>query len=587
MFTRDHLHWHRTLAAKLLAPIAIMLLVVLVLGLAGSAARQRIVAAHRNVEARQKVRVELIEIRSLSRSLQRDALNLIVEPVPAERAVITDKVTSRLREMGRALRRLGADKNFAGGERRTFIAEQRAVMALLHQSAALATQGRRADALTRFRAQVRPAERRASQLADRLVSEQARVVDEQLALARAIERRETVMGLATSVLLFIFAAAVTLVVVRRLVSQPLRDIEDAMTRLAAGEAEGSTPHGDRDDEIGRMARAIEVFRAAARHQDDLRAMHAAQLERALAAERGQRTLDQVQAVRDRRLAAAAKVLERDTAVTFADSRAAAASLHIAAKTLADVSASTRAELDQVKAATSRVTTGAADIAAATDHFMTDLDRSRTATRDAASEGRAAAEQVDALVEQMRRVADDGERVATAIDLVGDIARQTDLLALNASIEAARAGAAGRGFAVVANEVKALALEAARVTTEIGRRVEGMRAATGEAGDSLRIVGAIVVRLAEQSATLADEIDVQTEQGSIISHNVAGTAADLDLIASRVSDAAVGAAKVDQLSNQLGHDASGIAARTERLGTALERFFADLNQLDAQGTCEKS
>ncbi|MBW6523107.1 HAMP domain-containing protein [Sphingomonas sp. RHCKR47] len=578
MIDSDHLPWHRTLTARLLAPIAIMLCLALLLGVMGSTARQRIVAAHHEVEARQKVRVALIEIRSLSRSLQRDALNLIIEPMPAERATISVKVASRLREMGAALHQLRSDRTIIRGDRATFVAEQRDVMALLRQSAELAQQGRRADALSRFRARVRPAERRASALADRLVADQARAVDEQLAIARAIERRETLLWLAVSVALSLAAAVATLSLVRWLVARPLREIERAMTRLAEGEADGATPHIDRRDEIGRMARAIEVFRAAARHQDALRAAQAEQLERTLAAERRQRALDETHAERSRTLANAAAVLERETALTLADSRAAAGSLHDAAASLADLSASTRTELDQVKAATSRVTAGAADIAAATDQFMTDLDRSRAATHGAAQDGRAAAGQVDALLVRMRRVTDDAERVATAIGLVGDIARQTDLLALNASIEAARAGPAGRGFAVVANEVKLLAVEAARATAEIGQRVDGMRAAAGEAGESLRLVGDTVVRLADQAATLAEDIGAQADQGSIISHNVAGTAADLDLIASRVSDAVTGAERVDDLSGQLRRDAGGIAGRTERLGGALERFFADLNDL---------
>lgn len=581
MIKSDHLLWHRTLTARLLAPIAIMLGLVLLLGIMGSTARHRIVAAHHEVEARQKVRVALIEIRSLSRSLQRDTLNLIIEPEPAERATISAKVASRLPEMSSALDRLGGDRTFAGRDCATFVAEQRDVSALLRHSADLAQRGERSSALARFRAQVRPAERRASALADRLIAEQERAVAVQLALARDVERRETMLWLVVSMVLFLAAAGATLLLVRWMVARPLRDIERAMTSLANGDAEGSTPHVDRQDEIGRMARAIEVFRAAARHQDGLRLAQAEQLERTLAAERRQRALDATQAERSRALTDAAQALERETAVTLADSSAAAGSLHDAAAALADLSASTRTELDQVQEATSRVTAGAADIAAATDQFMIELDRSRAATWDAAREGREAAQQVDSLLEQMRRATEDANRVATAIDLVGAIARQTDLLALNASIEAARAGTAGRGFAVVANEVKALAVEAARATAEIGQRVDGMRATTGEAGTSLRIVGATVIRLAEQSAALAEDIGTQAEQGAIISHNVAGTAADLDLIASRVSNAVAGAEKVDLLSAQLRGDAGGIAARTQRLSSAFERFFADLHA--AEGT----
>ena len=77
-------------------------------------------------------------------------------------------------------------------------------------------------------------------------------------------------------------------------------------------------------------------------------------------------------------------------------------------------------------------------------------------------------------EQIAGLATGAQKIGDVIKMIRDIAEQTNLLALNATIEAARAGEAGKGFAVVASEVKSLAVQTAKATEDIASHIQGVQ-----------------------------------------------------------------------------------------------------------------
>ena len=118
-----------------------------------------------------------------------------------------------------------------------------------------------------------------------------------------------------------------------------------------------------------------------------------------------------------------------------------------------------------------------------------------------------------------------------------IAEQTNLLALNATIEAARAGEAGKGFAVVASEVKDLAQETARATEDIETKVASIQSEMTGAVDSINDIRDIVSRMSEHVTTIAAAVEEQTATTSTMAASVHGAAAGTSGITDNIRAAA--------------------------------------------------
>jgi methyl-accepting chemotaxis protein len=204
-----------------------------------------------------------------------------------------------------------------------------------------------------------------------------------------------------------------------------------------------------------------------------------------------------------------------------------------AATLADI----RQRTDALTGRTNAAQSNASTFAHAADKFTQSAQGIGAQVREAgklADEASAAAQEARANVDRLR---ESSAAIGNVVNLIAQIARQTTLLALNSTIEAARAGAAGRGFAVVATEVKALAVQTQGATEEISRKIDALqRDAAGSAEAVHRISQAIeAIRpvfdtvngaVAEQNATTS-EVSGSAANASDFIISVGESAAEID------------------------------------------------------------
>ncbi|MDP5184700.1 methyl-accepting chemotaxis protein [Blastococcus sp. BMG 814] len=170
-----------------------------------------------------------------------------------------------------------------------------------------------------------------------------------------------------------------------------------------------------------------------------------------------------------------------------------------------------------------------------------------------------------------KLGDSSQEIATVIKLINGIAEQTNLLALNATIEAARAGEAGKGFAVVASEVKELAQETARATEDISKRVEAIQADTAGAVDAISQISSVIGEINDFQATIAAAVEEQTATTNEMNRNVAEAASGTQGIAAAISGLAAGTQETNQRVADAQRAAGELARMSGELQEAVSRF----------------
>ncbi len=377
----------------------------------------------------------------------------------------------------------------------------------------------------------------------------------------ALLSRTTMIALIAGIVSVLLGCGVSFVVSGS-ITRPIRTMTSAMQALATGDMSTQVPATDTTDEIGEMAKSVEVFKVNMIEADRLRGEQEAVKQRA-AEERRKAMID----LAGRFETTAGSIV---TGVT-----AQATELQATAQSMASSADETSRQSSTVAAASEQATQNVNTVAAATEELSASVREILQRVTESTGLTNETAKAASSANTDMMALASAMERIGQVVGLISGIAGQTNLLALNATIEAARAGDAGKGFAVVASEVKALANQTAKATEEISSQISAIQAATQ---GSVRAIQGIVTRIGQVNETAGAIAAAVEEQGAAtaeIARNVAEAAKGTMEVTTNISGVNAAAQQSGIAASEVLAVASSLSQNSEELKVQVEAFLRDV------------
>ena len=348
---------------------------------------------------------------------------------------------------------------------------------------------------------------------------------------------------------------------------------DCLKKIAAGDHDIVVPHRDRSDEYAELSEQIENIRRSsvmfARTHEERATRANQELE-----EQARLQLQQESAriEREQTLKNIADQFERTVGDVVAGVASASSQLQSTSTMMAASAEQSSTRTTEVAVSMEEANSGATAAAAASDEFamsIGEISRQAASSAELARKATNSANEADATIAAL---ADSAQQVGHIVELIQTIAKRTNLLALNASIEAARGGEAGRGFAVVASEVKELAMQTSRATEQIAQQILAMQDTTGASVKALRSIASEVQQLETTAVSIASAVDQQSVAGQDLARSIDLAARGTEHVSSHIKEVRELSISTGSAANQVLTSANELENQASTLSDQVDTFL---------------